>query len=210
MIIQKDKIEEHDKKKDQIIEAALNRFMHFGIPKTTMNEIADDLSISKALLYYYFPDKTSLIYETANLLVDDLMKSIEFVLNNSSNCLEAFSKLIDTRIGFTQKYFMLHITDGSTDVNVHEKRYEEFLNNLKAKDLEIMSSFLEKKKKSKEIKDVDTIETSKIFLQMIVGVCAYQIHINKKTLIPTDQQFEEIKCDLKKLAEVFYNGIKNT
>jgi TetR/AcrR family transcriptional regulator len=69
LIIQKDKIEEQDKKKDQIIEAALNRFMHFGIPKTTMNEIADDLSISKALLYYYFPDKSSLTYEVANHLV---------------------------------------------------------------------------------------------------------------------------------------------
>jgi AcrR family transcriptional regulator len=49
-----------DKKKTLIIEAAQKRFSHFGVGKTTMNEIADDLSISKASLYYYFPDKLNL------------------------------------------------------------------------------------------------------------------------------------------------------
>ncbi|MGI8637960.1 MAG: TetR/AcrR family transcriptional regulator, partial [Segetibacter sp.] len=41
-----------DKKRDVIIQAAQKRFSHFGVDKTTMNEIADDLSISKASLYY--------------------------------------------------------------------------------------------------------------------------------------------------------------
>ena len=49
-----------DKKREAIIEAAKKRFSHFGVGKTTMNEIADDLSISKASLYYYFPDKLNL------------------------------------------------------------------------------------------------------------------------------------------------------
>ena len=49
-----------DNKQVLIVEAAIKRFAHFGVAKTTMSEIAADISLSKASLYYYFPDKLSL------------------------------------------------------------------------------------------------------------------------------------------------------
>jgi len=61
-----------DKKRDTIIDAAYKRFAHFGVPKTTMNEISDDLGISKASLYYYFPDKLSLYIEVINRILDEV------------------------------------------------------------------------------------------------------------------------------------------
>ena len=53
-------MDSQDKKRQLIIDSAIKRFAHFGLSKTTMTEIASDLSMSKALLYYYFPDKISL------------------------------------------------------------------------------------------------------------------------------------------------------
>ena len=47
-------------KTDLIIEAAQKRFGLYGVEKTSMREIANDLKLSKASLYYYFPDKESL------------------------------------------------------------------------------------------------------------------------------------------------------
>jgi TetR/AcrR family transcriptional regulator len=49
-----------DSKVKQIIEAAKKRFAHYGLSKTTMNEIASDIGMSKASLYYYFVDKEKL------------------------------------------------------------------------------------------------------------------------------------------------------
>jgi TetR/AcrR family transcriptional regulator len=46
----------HDKRAD-ILEAAHRRFARFGLAKVTMDEIAADLGMSKAALYYYFPAK---------------------------------------------------------------------------------------------------------------------------------------------------------
>ena len=40
----------NDIKKGQIVEAALRRFSHFGIAKTTFTEVAEDLGISKQVL----------------------------------------------------------------------------------------------------------------------------------------------------------------
>ena len=55
--------DQQDVKKEKILEAAHHRFLHFGYSKTTMNEIAGDLSMSKALLYYYFPEKASFMWQ---------------------------------------------------------------------------------------------------------------------------------------------------
>ncbi len=47
-------------KLDAILVAAQKRLGHYGFEKTTMSEIAADVNMSKASLYYYFPDKESL------------------------------------------------------------------------------------------------------------------------------------------------------
>ncbi|MCX6138887.1 MAG: TetR/AcrR family transcriptional regulator [Ignavibacteriales bacterium] len=40
-----------------ILDAAQKRFAHYGISKATMDEIAADVGLGKASLYYYFPTK---------------------------------------------------------------------------------------------------------------------------------------------------------
>lgn len=51
---------EDSTKRNDIIRAAQQRFGLYGLKKTSMMEIANDLIMSKGLLYYYFPDKEHL------------------------------------------------------------------------------------------------------------------------------------------------------
>jgi AcrR family transcriptional regulator len=69
--------ENQDIKREKILEASYQRFLHYGYSKTTMNEIAGDLSLSKALLYYYFPDKSHLYIAVMLKLTSDSLKSLE-------------------------------------------------------------------------------------------------------------------------------------
>ena len=46
-----------------ILDAAQKRFAHYGPTKVTMDEIAGDLGMSKAALYYYFPAKEDVYRE---------------------------------------------------------------------------------------------------------------------------------------------------
>jgi len=50
-------MEEPQDKACRIIEVAQKRFGQYGFEKTTINDIASDLKMSKGSLYYYFPDK---------------------------------------------------------------------------------------------------------------------------------------------------------
>ena len=51
---------ENEDKRNNILEIAQKRFGMYGLAKTTMQEIANDLGMSKGSLYYYFPDKERL------------------------------------------------------------------------------------------------------------------------------------------------------
>jgi AcrR family transcriptional regulator len=44
-------------KEHLILDAAQNRFARFGFSKVTMDEIAEDVGMAKASLYYYYPSK---------------------------------------------------------------------------------------------------------------------------------------------------------
>ena len=69
-------IDQQDIKREKILEAAYQQFLHYGYSKTTMNEIAGALSMSKALLYYYFPDKSQLYIAVTRKLANDYLKTL--------------------------------------------------------------------------------------------------------------------------------------
>jgi len=68
-------VSERSDKIRMIIEASQKRFGLFGIEKTSMREIADDLKLSKASLYYYFTDKESL-YKAVKEKEKEIIKKI--------------------------------------------------------------------------------------------------------------------------------------
>jgi AcrR family transcriptional regulator len=60
----------------KIIEASQRRFGIYGIEKTSMREIAGDLKLSKASLYYYFPDKESLYRAVVEKEQDEFIEKL--------------------------------------------------------------------------------------------------------------------------------------
>jgi len=101
-----------ENRKDQIIDAALKRFSHFGFHKTTMNEIADDLRITKANLYYYYPDKSTLIVDVLIKLANDVYAGEkEIVENYSGDLMKTMNEILEYRSEYTRKYYVLHICE---------------------------------------------------------------------------------------------------
>ncbi len=101
-----------ENRKDQIIDAALKRFSHFGFHKTTMNEIADDLRITKANLYYYYPDKSTLIVDVLIKLANDVYAGEKEIVENYSGALmKTMNEILEYRSEYTRKYYVLHICE---------------------------------------------------------------------------------------------------
>src|SRR5215203_1133931 len=93
-----------DQKRDAIIEAALKRFAHFGVAKTTMAEIAADLSISKASLYYYFPDKLNLYAAVLQSITESGAEIDDEDLAKQKDPFKAITFFLEKRTDFIIKY----------------------------------------------------------------------------------------------------------
>ncbi len=76
-----------------IIEAARNRFAHYGFSKVTMEEIALDVDMGKASLYYYFPTKEDLFRSVISQEINELQKNIEQILQKTGFSFSKASKL---------------------------------------------------------------------------------------------------------------------
>jgi len=101
-----------DSKKEQIIQAALKRFSYYGFHKTTMNEIAVDLNITKANLYYYYLDKNALIKDVLEFITSAVVEEeMVIVAKYQGNVREIAHQLLDLRARYMREYYILHINE---------------------------------------------------------------------------------------------------
>ncbi len=88
--------EENIKEKELMItEAARKRFAHYGFSKVTMDEIATDVEMGKASLYYYFPTKEDLFRAVLIQEMNELKKNIEVILKESETAQKNFTNMLN-------------------------------------------------------------------------------------------------------------------
>ncbi|MBH0781052.1 TetR/AcrR family transcriptional regulator [Nocardia bovistercoris] len=74
-----------DEARAQILEAAQSTFLHFGVAKTTMDDIAKASGVSRPTIYRYFRDRDTLVAELIRMRSRKLfVKGTEFVLEQET------------------------------------------------------------------------------------------------------------------------------
>ena len=114
---------------EEIIDAALVRFLQFGYHKTTMAEIADDISMSAANLYRYFENKQDIAAACCVKSMTERLERLRAVANSSGTLAKRLEKYAITMIEHTHELaspdskigeLVAFITRERTDI-VHEK-----------------------------------------------------------------------------------------
>src|SRR5215203_2124081 len=129
-------------KQVQIVEAALKRFSHFGIHKTTLAEIAEDLSISKQALSYYFPDKQSIVAAVEQKLVDDYKHALAKTLAEAGSVKDALIGLTKIKRSFFEQYYMLATETDSVEFFAN-KAAGDWKRALKEEEIKLLQPVLE-------------------------------------------------------------------
>lgn len=195
-----------DKKRTQILEAATRRFAHFGMAKTTMAEIAQDLSFSKALLYYYFPDKNALYAAVLEHVINQSFDEMETALTRIADCQQAMMFVLDKRIEFITKYYNLLEYSVSAVQQVPDVM-AYVLAKSKDKEKTIISKILQKGINTGQLHIDDVQETAEIMLFALVGMRFSILKDVKGMLFPTKGEFDRILSLQKKMATVFLKGL---
>jgi len=78
----------------KIIEHTEEKFFRDGFYKTTMDEIASELRMSKKTIYKFFPSKDDLVHAIAKFFMNRMKNTILPALNSDKNAIEKLGDLI--------------------------------------------------------------------------------------------------------------------
>jgi AcrR family transcriptional regulator len=189
-----------------IIEASQRRFGLYGIEKTSMREIADDLKLSKASLYYYFPDKESLYSavvkkEQAEFL-DKISERIlsfhepeQLLLEYASARLSYFRTLLNlSRLRFE-------------DYSDLKPVFRETILLFKEKEKEIIIKIFEKGIHMGIFFISDPDSTASLFIDLLKGLRLSVVN-DKKTLFIEQEEFAKLLENTNAFTKIFINGLK--
>lgn len=192
-------------KRENIIEAAIKRFSHFGIQKTTLGEIADDLAMSKPSLFYYFPDKQSLVDAVEERIISEYMDVLERRFTDTNSVEEALKEMVKVRMQFLERYFMLADQLESPDKGFGSKTLAEVKQKLKEKEIQLLAKLFEKGIQKKELKPIDSMKIGGLLLDTL---SALTHSVRDKKILPEHGVFLEVFEKQKDVMHIFYNGLK--
>lgn len=200
-------MENQDKKRTLIINAALLRFAHYGLAKTTMTDIAKDISFSKALLYYYFPDKLSLYVSVIEHLMHTISKDILKSVEKTNTCTEGVLMVLQKRQGYIQKYYNLMEFNKLIGPDLPDDLYEKF-SRARAFEIKIISSLLRRGVEKGEFQVENINLTTEVLVEALSGV-HFNILSRHKNVCPSQDQFKQIFIKEKFLAKIFLSGLSS-
>jgi AcrR family transcriptional regulator len=159
-------------------------------------------------LYYYFPDKTALVLSVGERILGEFIDNQKLVLEQSDEFEKGIYKMLEVRMDFGQKYFMMHIGDIQSDINTSDPKFKVLMEDLKSKELKIISAHIQRFQDEDFIKPVNSVETAQVLIDMLAGLWICGVHVNHKSMLPSDQLFENIKTKCKRVISIFCDGIK--
>ena len=188
----------------QIVETAVRRFSHFGIAKTTLTEVAEDLAISKQVLAYYFPDKQSLVDAVVGKLTEEYFKVLEEALNLAPTVEAALFMLTTVKGNFFKKYFM--VTNQAEQIEIiRNPSLGNWRKALAEKELILLTALFEKGIQRGELKALDPHKTGSLLLDTLY---AFSRCIQDKNGIPDPEAFTKLFESQQEVIRLFYYGLK--
>ncbi|GAE30520.1 TetR/AcrR family transcriptional regulator [Halalkalibacter hemicellulosilyticus] len=118
-----------EQKKRNILEAAQQLFMTYGVQKVSIAEIAKKANVSQVTIYNYFENKHSLINEVFIYYVDEALKEFETTVFSDVPFPEKIKKMIFSKKRVANEihheFYEYLMKEYSNDGNYIERIYEE-------------------------------------------------------------------------------------
>jgi TetR/AcrR family transcriptional regulator len=195
-------------KQQIIIDAARDRFAHFGFSKVTMDEIASDVELGKASLYYYFPTKEELFKAVITLEQSELKNDIELILQTKKPASKKLHEYVKLRMKFFQDLInlgTLSIYSYFDSKSVYEKLFVDF----EKIELVLIKKIIGEGIHSKEFNPDLSDETAVVFLHILQGLRCRILRKTKSNLL-AKKIHNDLQKEMTTATEIFINGIKCT
>lgn len=192
-------------KHEHIVEAAIRRFSHYGINKTTMAEIADDTGIAKPSLFYYFPDKGSLLEAVGRKIIDEFLQAFEAVIHSAKSVDEGLLQFIEIKRQHFKKYLLLALQADNAEMNKVSSQLPEIVSEAHKKVELLISALLTRGIQQKALRTLDVEKVSLLVMEILE---AFEHCIKSKTVLLESKNIDALFDKQKEVVEVLLNGLK--
>jgi len=194
-------------KRDEIISAAQKLFGRFGLKKTSMSEIANELSMSKGLLYYYFPDKEHLYKAVVEHEMEIFKSNVEDYIYPLGDPAIKLKEYIKIRLNYfrillnlsqfrLEDVYGIKSVMGSTWLSVHE--YEK----------KIIIDILQTGNEKKIFNVSDPKEIAELLFDLLRGIRISMIN-DKQLFYLDDKEFDLLLKKSVRFIDIFIQGLIN-
>jgi TetR/AcrR family transcriptional regulator len=191
---------------DVILKAAQKRLGLYGYEKTTMQEIAADIAMSKAALYYYFPDKESLF----KAVIENEQKEYFLLLDQRIAAFTDADKMITELVDLRQMLFRKFLNLGKfrlSDAHRMKPLLKDLYNTMREKEAEILTAIFNKGKAAGIFQFENATELALLFSDLMQGIrimemkriCDFEM---------TAEENEHLHKSINTATSLFINGLK--
>src|SRR5690606_17102002 len=183
-------------------------FSHYGFNKTTMSEIAVDLNITKANLYYYYPDKNTLIRDVLAYISEEIFaKQYEVMKQYNGGLVEVLCKLLEVKADFLKDYYVLHINENLEWIK--GQGIGTLLEQFHYKNIEIAQDLLAQAAERGEI-ELSSIECAAVsYTEIMVRLSLIHSVEDIISRMPNAAKVDDIQASEKKATKlIFQNKIE--
>lgn len=117
--------------KEKILHKATDLFLNLGFKSVTMDDIANEMGISKKTIYSHYQNKTQLVEESTSNLFCVISQGIDYICSLEKNPIEELYEI--------KKFVMLHLKDEKSSPQYQlQKYYPKIHDDLRSKQYEVM------------------------------------------------------------------------
>lgn len=189
----------------QILEVAQIRFGRYGLEKTSMQEIADDLKISKASLYYYFPDKESMYRAVVEKEQNEFLTKISETTENIMDPGQLLRGYSRARLSYFRTLLNLSRLRNEAYYNL-KPVFREAINIFKEKETEIIKEIFRKGIIMGKFHIEDTNETASLYLDLLRGL-RVSVVSDKKTLFIEQEEYDRLLEKTEAFTDIFIKAL---
>lgn len=180
--------------KDKILNLTHELFITDGFYKTSMDEIARELQMSKKTIYKFFPSKEHLVEAVCDFRLDRVHKMISDIMETEDDSVTKFVKLLYMNIeimkGCSEKWFK--------DLQYHAPMMLEKFDNMRNDYIyKIFQKLLEQGKREKLIQHYPSQVIITAFIGAVSAIGKPEFILNNKF---------SLQEALRITSEIFFNG----
>ena len=191
--------------KEKIGRVAMKCFSKYGLDKTTLEDIAKEVGLNKASLYYYYRNKEDIFLEVAIREGQDFLSSLQQKKLAKKNTEDRVTFYLLERINYYKNILNMNRVSVET---LHKMlpRFFELFDSIMQAEIQFLSKIIKEGVKTKELIKVnpDNLASSLIAMND-----ALKHHAEHKAILKNQDEidYSQILVDMKFLLALIFKGL---